>query len=80
MFHREGCIEDKVLKSKPLLQGTYLTAAARGHASTCGSSEEATIGAFNGVFWAVFASNQVGTWQHSLPVALLFIKLDSIVA
>jgi hypothetical protein len=77
---REGYIEDQHLKSRLSLQGTYLTAAARGHASSCGGSEEATIGAFNGVFWAVFASNQVGTWQHSLPVALLLIKVDLIVA
>ncbi|GAQ79101.1 unc-93 homolog A [Klebsormidium nitens] len=40
-------------------EGTYLTSAARAHSASCGSPEESTIGEFNGVFWAVFASNQV---------------------
>lgn len=40
-------------------QGTYLTHAAKCHATACDISEEAAIGSFFGQFWAVFASNQV---------------------
>lgn len=40
-------------------QGTYLTYAAKSHAVSCNISEESAIGSFNGVFWGVYASNQV---------------------
>lgn len=40
-------------------EGTYLTCAAKSHAAVCNVSEAAALGSFNGVFWGVYASNQV---------------------
>uniref|UniRef100_A0A0D6QZA9 UNC93-like protein 3 n=1 Tax=Araucaria cunninghamii TaxID=56994 RepID=A0A0D6QZA9_ARACU len=40
-------------------EGTYLTFAARGHATECNLPEGAVLGNFNGEFWGMFASTQV---------------------
>ncbi|KAK4749231.1 hypothetical protein SAY87_026680 [Trapa incisa] len=41
-----------------LLQGTYLTCAARSHAKDSNLHEGTVIGSFNGEFWGFFASHQ----------------------
>eukprot|EP01018_Ginkgo_biloba_P021444 Gb_01200 [translate_table: standard] len=40
-------------------EGTYLTNAARSHATECNLPEGTVIGNFNGEFWGMFASTQV---------------------
>lgn len=46
-------------------QGTYLTSAARIHASENKLHEGTVIGNFNGEFWAFFALHQVIFWMIS---------------
>ncbi|GLJ05035.1 hypothetical protein SUGI_0009810 [Cryptomeria japonica] len=40
-------------------EGTYLTSAARSHATECNLPEGTVLGNFNGEFWGAFASTQV---------------------
>ncbi|XP_050214398.1 UNC93-like protein 3 [Mercurialis annua] len=66
-------------------QGTYLTSAARSHATDHGLHEGAVIGSFNGEFWGMFACHQLvgnlislailrdGTGGSTSGTTLLFI-------
>jgi hypothetical protein len=42
-----------------MLQGTYITFAAKAHAAETKLDEVGVIGKFSGVFWGFFATHQV---------------------